>query len=415
MTGHLTELWSNDTGLVAVRGEGCWVETAEGERYLDFSQGAATTRTGHCHPAVVEAVKRQAERLLYARADCYLHDLLRLLADRLAQITPPPIGRFLFTGSAAEAFQRAVELVRRATGRPHVVVVGSLDGGGAGVTTPNTAGSAGAGPSRPGVFVTPLPDPPATAGGEQGVDRALEAFERLLASECRSEDTAAAVVEPVAGGGGYRPLPKAYVEGIAAICRREGLLLVVDETRSGLGRTGRMFAAEAYDWEPDVMTVADGTASGVPFAAVGARREVLDRWPLETGGATPLACAAALATIDVIAAEGFLDRIRARGRQLVEGLRAVAERRRGLTGIRGSGLMVSTDVVDGAGREDAARCAAVVHHCREVGRLLLTAAGEEQSTVRFTPPLVVTEQEVDLAVAAFDAAMAATAGSAASL
>ncbi len=418
MAGSLADVWFKLTDLEVAHGEGSWVYTTGGDRYLDFTCGIAVTNTGHCHPKVVKAVQEQAARFLHAQVNIYTHDLLRPLGDRLAQITPASIERFFFTNSGAEAVEGAVKLAKQATGRPHVIVVeGSFHGRTSmtmAMTTSKTGYRAGHAPLPSGVFVAPFPDH--WASGEDpdaAVRRSITGLEWLLKTQTSPAETAAIVIEPVLGEGGYVPAPAGYLEAVEAICRHHDLLLVMDEIQSGFGRTGKMFASDHHQISPDIMTMAKGIASGFPFAAIGARAELMDRWPVGSHGGTyggnAMGCAAALATIEVISEAGFLDNVIERGDQLREGLARLGSEYPALTNVRGPGLMVGADLVSASGMPDADRCNAVIRHCREESRLLLMNAGARGNTIRFMPPLTVDQEEVDAALEALGKAVSATA------
>jgi 4-aminobutyrate aminotransferase len=401
---HLSDVWFSVTDLHVASGRGCWVTTVDGTDYLDFTAGIAVVSTGHCHPKVTEAIARQAQRFVHAQVNCYRHDLLEPLAQRLAAITPRSIDRFFFANSGAEITEAAVKLAKQATGRPNVVVFdGSFHGRThltMAMTTSKTVYRAGHAPLPSGIHVAPF----AAHDGE--VDAALAALDRVLATTTAPSETAAMIIEPVLGEGGYVPAASGFLRGVAERCAQHGILFVADEVQTGFGRTGRMFAVEHHGVEPDVICMAKGIASGFPFSALGARGDVMDRWPRGSHGGTyggnPIGCAAALATIDVLCEPGFLDGVQARGEQLLAGLTELARGDDRITDVRGLGLMVATEFAD-AGVAEAVR-----RHCLEEGRLLLMTAGTGGNVVRWMPPLVVDEREIAIALDAFAAALAAT-------
>jgi 4-aminobutyrate aminotransferase len=401
---HLAGVWFSLTDLPVVSGQGSRVTTVDGTEYLDFTAGIAVVSTGHCHPAVVAAIQAQAARFIHAQVNCYRHDLLEPLADRLAEITPEGIDKFFFANSGAEATEAAVKLVKQATGKPNVIVFsGSFHGRThltMAMTTSKTVYRAGYAPLPSGVFVAPF------ASADREADDALAAFDWLLRTQTAPDETAAAVIEPVLGEGGYLPAAPRLMRGIEERCRQQGILFVADEVQAGFGRTGRMFAVEHYGVTPDVLVMAKGIASGFPFSALGARADLMDRWPTGSHGGTyggnPIGCAAALATIGVLTEPGFLDEVNARGSQLTTGLEKLAAGDPGVFDVRGLGLMVATEFAD------AARMTAVQQHCLAHGRLLLMGAGADGRILRWMPPLVVTEDEIDEALAAFGAALGAT-------
>ena len=417
MGSHLSDVWFRTTDLEIVSGSGCVVRTAGGVEYLDFTAGIAVASTGHCHPRVVEAIQQQAAQIIHAQANCYRSPLPEQLATRLAQITPSSIDTFFFTNSGAEATEAAVKLARHATGRPNVIVV---QGGFHGrtyltmaMTTSKVGVRAGYQPLPAGIFATAFPRPFAWKVDETAaVERALAELRLLLLTQTAPSETAAFVMEPVLGEGGYLPAPVGFVRGAAEICAEHGILFVADEVQTGFARTGRMFAVEHAGIEPDIIVMAKGIASGFPIAAIGARSELMARWNRGahggTYGANPIGCAAALATIDVILEEQLVIRSAARGRRLTDGLHAIQSRHPGVGDVRSLGLMVAVELVKADGTPDAARTSAVLAHCLEEHHLVLMSCGADGNVVRFMPPLVVSETEIDQAIAAFDSALAAT-------
>jgi len=401
---HVSDVWFRVTDLEVASGSGCIVTTTSGEEYLDFSSGIAVTSTGHCHPHVVEAIQAQAAQFIHAQVNVYRHTRLAELAGRLAAITPPPVDTFFFANSGAEATESAVKLAKQATGRPNVIVFqGSFHGRthlAMAMTTSKTVYRAGHAPLPSGVYVAPFPK------ADDEVEACLDAVRLLLLSQTSPAETAAMLLEPVLGEGGYLPAPSAFLQGLEAICREHGILFIADEVQSGFGRTGTMFCVDQHDIRPDIVVMAKGLASGFPISAVGASAELMARWPTGSHGGTyggnPIGCAAAIATIDVLTAPGFLANVVARGEQLRRGLRALAEEDGGIMDVRGPGLMVASELAD------ASRVSQVIGHCLTDGHLILMNAGTYGNVVRWMPPLVVTEAEIDQALATFTKALAAT-------
>lgn len=406
----LAPVWATTTTLPIASGSGCWVTTTDGRRYLDCTAGIAVASTGHCHPHVVEAIQRQAGRLIHGQVNCYHHDLLDALAERLETITPGPIDTFFFSNSGAEITEAAVKLAKAATGRGNVVVfAGSFHGRthlAMAMTTSKTGYRAGYANLPPGVFVAPFPDVRAADVAAE-VEAGLAGLRRLFATQTAPADTAAVVLEPVIGEGGYLPCPPAFIRGVAELCRELGVLFVADEVQTGFGRTGTMFAVERFEVVPDVLMMAKGIASGLPLSALGASAELMARWPAGSHGGTyggnPVACAAALATIDVIGAPGFLDHVEARGQQLRAGLDKVMADDAGLVHVRGLGLMNAVEF------GDPGRCKDVIRHLLDESRVITMGAGTDGATLRWMPPLVISADEVDLALEGFATAVAATA------
>jgi len=405
-TDNLSHVWFKVTDLEVASGAGSWVTTTTGDRYLDFSGGIAVTSTGHSHPHVTAAIAEQATRFVHAQANVYTHDLMQPLAARLAELTPPGIDTFFYANSGAEITEAAVKLAKQATGRPNIIVFqGSFHGRthqAMAMTTSKTVYRAGHAPLPSGIFIAPYPNVRAS-DVETEVARALAGFDELLTGVTAPSETAAVIIEPVLGEGGYVAAPAGFLEAVDRRCKEHGILFIADEVQSGFGRTGKMFAIEHYGVEPDIVCMAKGIASGFPFSALGTRRELDDRWPTGSHGGTyggnPIGCAAALATIEVLTADGFMDQVNARGRQLADGLRAMQERHASITHVRALGLMIAAEF------DTAARTSAIVSHCLREGKLITMTAGAAGTTLRFMPPLTVTADEIDLALAALDKAL----------
>jgi len=417
MDSHVADVWFRVTDLEVVSGAGAVVTATDGTEYLDFTSGIGVANTGHCHPDVVAAIRDQAGRFIHAQVNVYRHPLLERLGARLDDVTPDGIERFFYANSGAEAVEGAVKLARQVTGRPHLIVFqGSFHGRTAqtmAMTTSKIGYRAGHAPLPAGVFVAPFPNPFSTGETEAAaVDRCLAELDLVLATQTAPGETAAMVIEPVLGEGGYLPAPPGFLAGIAERCRAHGILFVLDEIQTGFGRTGRFFACEDQGVTPDVLIMAKGLASGFPISAVGAPADLMGRWPTGSHGGTyggnPIGCAAALATIDVLDAPGFLESVRAKGTRLTAALQDLAVDGSGLGDVRGPGLMVGCEIVDDTGRPDAARAAAITHHCVDHGRVLFMTAGSFGNVVRWIPPLVATDDQLDAGVTAFAAALAAT-------
>jgi 4-aminobutyrate aminotransferase len=415
---HVSDVWFRVTDLEVASGQGCVITTTAGEDYLDFTSGIAVTSTGHCHPQVVAAIAEQAGRFIHAQVNIYRHDLLERLGARLAEVCPDPIDTFFFANSGSEATEGAVKLAKQVTGRPNLIVfTGSFHGRThltMAMTTSKTAYRAGHGPLPSGIFVAPFPSTLDHGGDAEAASAACLAHVRhLLASQTAPAETAAVVIEPVLGEGGYVPAPGSFLRGLAELCADHGILFVADEVQTGFGRTGKMFAVEHHGVRPDVIVLAKGLGSGFPISAIGASAELMARWPRGSHGGTyggnPIGCAAALATIDVLTEPGFLDGVAARGRQLVAGLAEMAQRDPGVAEVRSLGLMVAVEFRHPeTGLPDTARVSAILGHCLTEGHLILMSAGTYSQAVRFMPPLVVSETEIDDGLRVFEKALEAT-------
>ena len=406
---HLSNVWATATDLQIERGVGCRVIDVNGHEYLDFTAGLGAASTGHAHPKVTAAIAEQAGRIIHSQINVYRHDKLEPLANRLAEITPDGIDTFYFGSTSDEIVEAAVKLAKHATGRRNVI---AFDGAFHGRTHYTLAMSssraidrAGYGPLPGGVFIAPFPDPHAS-DQEREVSRALRGLDRIMSTQVAAEQVAALVIEPVIGERGYIPTPKGFMEGLARRCEEHGILLIADETQSGFGRTGKMFAIEALGVQPDIICMAKGISSGFPFAALGTRRAFDERWVTGShsgsSNGNPIACAAALATIEVLQEPGFLDNVKARGDQLIDALREMQQLDQALLHVRGRGLMVATEF------DTAERAQAIVDHCLREHNVILMIAGTFRRVIRWSPPLIVTQAEVDEAVSAFSSAIRAT-------
>jgi 4-aminobutyrate aminotransferase len=408
MTGYLSPVWFHASDVDVVRGEGSWVYTSNGDKYLDFTAGIAVVSTGHCHPKVVEAIQNQASQFIHAQVNCYSHNLLQPLADALESITPAGIDSFFYSNSGAEATEAAVKLAKQASNKPNIIVFsGSFHGRThmtMAMTTSKTGYRAGYQPLPAGVFVSPFPR---TLGTEEereaDIDAALAHLDFLLASQTAPNETAAMIIEPEQGEGGYNPAPARFLQGVEQRCKDNRIYFVADEVQAGFGRTGKFFAVDHYDITPDIIVMAKGIASGFPFSAIGAKKEIMDRWPVGSHGGTyggnPIGCAAALATIDVMKDPAFMKNVNDRGEQLRAGLRDIATRHNVFTDVRGLGLMNAAEF------SDASICSSIIQYCREQSHVLMMNAGTWGNVIRFMPPLVVTEDEINIALTALESAL----------
>jgi 4-aminobutyrate aminotransferase len=321
------------------------------------------------------------------------------------------------TNSGAEAVEAAVKLARHATSRPNLIC---FEGGFHGRTAQTMAMTssralyrARSGPLPAGVFFAPYPY--WFRSGEQPEDcvgRCLASIEQLLATQTSPDETAAIVIEPVLGEGGIVVAPASFLLGLKRICLEHRMLLIVDEVHSGAGRTGRMFAYEHAAVEPDIVVMGKGIASGFPLSAVAASEATMSRWVTGSHGGTyggnPVGCAAALATLDVLADEQLLANASARGSQLIIGLLAATADQRLRFDVRGLGLMLGLEIVTDDRAPDRPRTEAIIDHCRDEGGVILVGSGTWGNVIRLLPPLIVSEPEIEQGLEAIRAALAAT-------
>ena len=418
--GKLAPVWSKLTPLQVVRGEGAVVYDRDGQAYLDATSGIAVTSTGHSHPRVVRAVAEQAARFIHAQVNIYTHDGLQRLADRLEEITPEGIDTFFFANSGAEAVEASVKLARQYTKRPNIITFqGSFHGRTAqamAMTTSRTGYRAGYMPLPAGVFVSLFPGFP-TASGTRRVEtaEALDYLDYLLAGQTAPDETAAMVVEPVLGEGGYLPATAELLAGIAERCRKHGILMIADEVQTGFGRTGRMFAVEHFGVIPDVLVMAKGIASGFPFSAIGSSERVMAAWPTGSHGGTyggnPLGVAAALATIEVIQEEGLVANAGERGAQLESGMLQLAEKYPSIGRVQALGLMVGVELVDPeTGAPDPGLVQELLRELLLSHRIIAMGAGTFGNVIRWMPPLVIDKEQVEKLIDGFGSSLSAVLG-----
>ncbi|GGZ46715.1 aspartate aminotransferase family protein [Streptomyces inusitatus] len=415
---QLSPVLKQATPVVATRGEGMYLYDADDRRHLDFTSGVGVTSTGHCHPRVVEAVRQQAGQLIHGQYTTVLHNQLLQLTERLGDVLPPGLDSLFFLNSGSEAVEAALRLARHATGRQNVIVFdGGFHGrtmGAASLTTAGTRFRAGIGPLMPGVAVAPFPSAFRLGmSKEEAVEYALRGLDRVLATVTAPAETAAMFVEPVLGEGGYIPAPAAFLAGLRERADRHGILLVLDEVQTGFGRTGRFWAHQhSAGVVPDVVITAKGLASGFPLSAIAAPTELMAKaWPGSQGGTyggNAVACAAALATLDVIRDERLVANAAEQGARLLEGLRKVASEFPVIADVRGLGLMAGSEFCLPDGSPDPLTAQRAQRAAAERG-LLLLPCGEHGNIIRMIPALVVKAAQIDEALTLWSAAVSAAA------
>lgn len=414
---QLSPILGQATNVLADRGEGVYLYDEEGRRYLDFTAGIGVTSTGHCHPRVVRAAQEQVAKLIHGQYTTVMHRPLLRLTERLGQVLPEGLDRLFYVNSGSEAVEASVRLARQATGRQNIVVFhGSFHGrtmGAAALTTSGTKFRAGVGPLMPGTAVAPFPQAYRYGWSEAEATRfALRELDYLLATVSAPADTAAFMVEPVLGEGGYIPAPPAFLEGLRERADKHGILLILDEVQTGFGRTGRFWGLDHSGVRPDVVVTAKGLASGFPLSAIAAPASLMSRaWPGSQGGTyggNAVACAAALATIDVIQDEGLVANAAEMGQRLQDGLRKVAAEHSVIGDVRGLGLMVASEFSTGDGEPDTAAAQRAQRAAAERGMLLLMC-GAYGNVVRMIPALIVNAEQIDEALRIWSDAVAAAA------
>ena len=397
--------YPRDYPFVMSHGRGTEVWDVDGNRFLDFAAGIAVCSTGHAHPEVVRAVQQAASEFLHISSD-YWHERMTALAERLAALAPmrEPVMSFLCQ-SGTESVEAAIKLARYVTRRPRFIgFLGGFHGrtmGSLSFTSSKYTQQAGFAPTMPGVMHVPYPNVyrPLFAGADQG-EAVLAYIRMLFERNLPPQEVAAILVEPIQGEGGYLVPPAGFLAGLRSICDEHGILLIFDEVQCGVGRTGRMFAAEHDGVAPDIMTLAKGLGSGLPIGAMVAKRRIMEQWKRgahgNTYGGNPLACAAANATLDLVNG-GMAANAAAVGTHFTGRLRELAREFPCIGDVRGRGLMIGIELIETGPDRVPARdlCQKVIERAFHNGLLLLSCG---LSTVRFMPPLNVTAAQVDEAV-----------------
>lgn len=414
----LSPILKQATPVTVDHGAGCYLYDTDGRHYLDFTAGIGVTSTGHCHPHVVAAAQAQVARLIHGQYTTVMHRPLLELTERLGAVLPDGLDSLFFANSGSEAIEAALRLARQATGRPNVVVFhGGFHGrtvAAASMTTSGTRFSAGFSPLMAGVHVAPFPTAYRYGWSEEEATAfALRELDYLFATLTAPEETAAFIVEPVLGEGGYVPGNRTFFRGLRERADRHGIVLVFDEIQTGFGRTGKFFGHQHFDVEPDVITIAKGLASGFPLSGIAASRELMAKaWPGSQGGTyggNAVACAAAIATLEVIESEGLVQNAAERGAQLLAGMRALESKAVG--DVRGLGLLVGAEFVTAAGEPDRETATAAQQLAVQKGLLLLTC-GAHMNVVRMIPPLVVSRSQIEDALAIWAQVLAELPGTA---
>jgi len=405
--------YTRDYPLVIARGEGAIVEDVDGNTFLDCAAGIAVNSTGVSHPEVVKAIADQAAKFIHMSGTDFYYEPQVRLAEELSTLVPiEGAVRSFFGNSGTEATEAAIKLSRYHTRRPNIIgFLGSFHGrslGALALTSSKSVQRRGFGPLMPGVYHAPYPD---TYRFNGSADACAEASlsvirDQILVNLTAPDEVAAIVVEPIQGEGGYIVPPAAFLQGLRELTRQHGMMLVLDEVQSGMGRTGKMFAAEHFGVTGDIVNIAKGIASGLPLGVTAARKDVMD-WPpgahASTFGGNPVACAAALVTIRLLR-EQFVQNAAAVGAHLMSGMRELAGKHPLIGDVRGKGLMIGVELV----RDRATKVRAVEERNALVQAMFrrgVLILGAGRNAVRFAPPLVLTKAQADDALRIFDEAL----------
>ena len=401
--------------LVVERGQGLWIQDVDGNEFLDFTAGIAVCATGHCHPRVVQTIKDQAERLIHMSGTDFYYTPQIVLAEKLASLAPGDRAKKVYFGnSGAESVEAAFKLARWHTRRElNIAFFGAFHGrtmGALSLTASKIIQKKHYYPFVPGITHIPYPYcyrcPYNLCYPDCGAECAHWIEETLFRTTMPPEEVAAIFVEPIQGEGGYIVPPLEFHQELRKIASNYGILFVVDEVQSGMGRTGKMFAIEHYGVEPDILALAKGIASGMPLGAMVAPADVMD-WEAgshaSTFGGNPISCQAALTTIQLIEEE-LMENAAVQGERLMKGLRELQNSYECMGDVRGKGLMIGVELVkDRETKERAIKWKGEVIAAAFRRGLLLLGCGE--NTIRFSPALTVTADEVDVCLTIFEEAI----------
>ncbi|MDE3091349.1 MAG: acetyl ornithine aminotransferase family protein [Chloroflexota bacterium] len=412
----LSPSYARDYAFVMDHGKGAQVWDVDGNRYIDFSAGIAVNSTGHSHPEIVRAIQAQAEQFIHISSD-YYHELMVRVAERIDEIAPMKEDVTVFlANSGTESVEAAIKLARYATGRQRFIgFLGAFHGrsmGSLSFTASKFTQQERFFPTMPGVWHVPFPDPyrpvfPIPPGGDQG-DAVVDYIEDVLFPEALPPDEVAAVlVEPIQGEGGYIVPPPHFFPRLRKMCDDHGILLIADEVQSGVGRTGKWWAIQHWNVEPDIVCIATGIASGVPMGAMAARKSIGKKWKAgahgNTYGGNPIACVSALKTLELIE-NGMMQNAAMQGAYILDALAEMQARHPSIGQVRGKGLMIGVEFVKDQKTKEHAKPLrdAVVHRCFERGLLTL---GCGRSTIRFMPALMIGRDLVDEGLGIFEDAL----------
>lgn len=393
--------------IVAERGEGSYLYDVDGNKYLDMTTGIGVTNVGHCHPRVVEAIREQASQLIHTSVTTYHRKYIET-AEKIKSLSPGKLDSVFLANSGAECVEGAVKLAKYVTNRPGMInFLGSFHGRThmcMALTTSKLYYKDMMEPLPPAIYTAPFPyvfrsntpDNP-----EAVVDETFRQIDVLFNQFISPKQVAAFVVEPILGEGGYVVPPDSFLPRLRKLADQHGIMLIVDEVQSGFGRTGKMWAIDHIGVEPDILTMAKGIAAGMPLAAFVSRKELTDTWPAgrhgTTFGGNPVACAAALASMQVIEEEKLAERAEKLGNEMMTRLKKLAEDRPHIGEVRGRGLMIGIEFCDKDGKPSKEWVDKVVKGCLEHNMLVLSC-GQAGQVVRLIPPLTISDSEAEKAL-----------------
>lgn len=393
--------------LPVLKAEGCYYYGVDGKTYLDFTSGIAVENVGHRHPKVVQAIKDSADHLIHGPSGVIIYESILKLAAELQKILPPKLDNFFFANSGTEAIEGALKLAKFVTKRPYVIsFTGCFHGRSVGALSVTTSKSKYRKHLQPSWLTYQLPYalPEYLPEGEDPEVFFAEKLERdaqkLFNHQVDPEEVACMIIEPILGEGGYFIPPASWLKKIREICDRHGILLIFDEVQTGFGRTGNWFAAQTFDVKPDIMAIAKGIAAGLPLSATVASKELMDQWPLGSHGTTfggnPMACSAALASLEVMHEEKLLDNAKQMGDYAIARLLEMKEQFPVIRDVRGVGLMIGIELGDPeTGQPSGKTVMKVLDTCLKNG-VLFYLCGNSGEVIRMIPPLTINKEQIDV-------------------
>ena len=410
MKTYLSNVWSHLSNINPIKGKGVYLYDDNGNEFLDFTCGIGVTNTGHCHPKIVKAIQSQSKKLLFGQINTVISKPAIELSKNLNRISPKNIDKFFFSNSGAEAVEASIKLAKQTTKRSNIIVFqGSFHGRthmAMAMTTAKTGYRLNYQPLPSGIFTAPFPYTYNFGWKDEETSYwCLKQLKLLLKSQTAPEETAAIIIEPVLGEGGYIPAPITFMKNLRKLCSEYGILLILDEVQSGFGRTGKMFCLEHYDIEPDIIVMAKGLGSGLPISAIGSSSRLMKNWITGThggtyGGGSTIPLAAANATINTIINEKLVQNANEKGDYLLKTLNSIKNKFNTIGDNRGLGLMIGTEFTKKNGDPDSEMALKVQKKCLEKKLLLLTC-GTYLNIIRWIPPLIVTKNQINEALDIF--------------
>lgn len=402
--------------LPVIKAEGCYYYGADGKRYLDFTSGIAVENVGHRHPKVVQAIKDSADHLIHGPSGVIIYESILKLAAELQKILPPKLDNFFFANSGTEAIEGALKLAKYVTKRPYVVsFTGCFHGRSIGALSVTTSKSKYRKHLQPAWLTYQLPYAlpeylPEGADPEPYFAEKLERdAQKLFNHQVDPEEIACMIIEPILGEGGYIIPPASWLKKIREICDRHGILLIFDEVQTGFGRTGNWFAAQTFDVRPDIMAIAKGIAAGLPLSATVASKELMDQWPLGSHGTTfggnPIACSAALASLEVIHEEKLLENTKEMGAYAIARLLEMKKEFPIIRDVRGVGLMIGIELGDPQTGEPSGKTVMDVLDYSLKNGVLFYLCGNSGEVIRMIPPLTINKEQIDTGLNVLRAAL----------